>query len=212
VKDGRFNNPVRGRLNAHFFDLLERYMHGKYAAIKEELLSDLPDAIVELGPGAGANLRYLGKGTRLIAVEPNVQFHPVLRKRAEEHGISLDLHGLAGESLDLPSSSSDFVFASLVLCSVRDPQRVLSEVIRILKPGGRFACVEHVAAPHGSTLRAIQHTVERPWKWVFEGCELCRDTKQLLEIAGFSSVRVTSLTLPTIFVPIRPQIAALCVK
>lgn len=212
MDDARLDNPVRGRFNARFFDLLERYMHGKYAAIKEELLSDLPDQVVELGPGAGANLRYLPKGTRLIAIEPNVRFHPILRRRAAEHGVDLDLHGLAGESLDLPSSSSDFVFASLVLCSVSNPQRVLSEVIRVLKPGGRFACVEHVAAPGGSTLRAMQHAIERPWRWVFEGCELCRNTKQALESAGFSSVQVKSLTLPTIFVPIRPQIAALCVK
>lgn len=187
-------------------------MHGKYAAIKTELLADLPPVIVELGPGAGANLRYLPKGTRLIAIEPNVHFHPVLRRRAREHGIELDLRGLAGESVDLPSSSVDFVLASLVLCSVSRPEQVLSEVIRILRPGGRFACVEHVAAPDGSALQALQQTIAKPWKWFFEGCELCRDTGRLLKNAGFASVQMRSLTLPTIFVPIRPQIAAVCVK
>ena len=212
MDSGRLDNPVRGRFNAAFFDALEQYMHRKYASIKRELLTDLPPEVVELGPGAGANLRYLPKGTRLIGIEPNVHFHPVLKRRARQHGIELDLRGLAGESLDLQSSSVEFVFASLVLCSVGNPEQVLAEVFRVLKPGGRFACVEHVAAPDESALLTLQKTIAKPWKWAFEGCELCRDTGRTLKNAGFSRVEVRFLTLPTIFIPIRPQIAAVCFK
>ena len=94
-------------------------MHWKYAGIKSRLLGQAPAVVLELGPGPGANLRYLPRGTKLIAVEPNLQMHPVLERRARQLGINLDLRGLAGESLDLPSASVDFVFSLLVLCCAR---------------------------------------------------------------------------------------------
>jgi SAM-dependent methyltransferase len=206
------DNPVRGRFNAWFFSALDGYMHRKYATIKSGLFASAPPVVVELGPGSGANLRYLQAGTRLIAIEPNLQMHDLLRRRAKQRGIDLDLRGLAGENLDLPSASVDFVFSSLVLCSVDRPGQVLAEVRRVLRPGGRFACVEHVAAPIGSRIYGLQRIIKRPWKWVFEGCDLCRDTGSTLRSAGFAKVDVQSLVLPTIFVPIRHQIAAVCVN
>ena len=206
------DNAVRGRFNAWFFDVLEGYMHWKYAPIKSQLLAGVPPVLVELGPGAGANMRYLPRGTRLIAIEPNVHFHNILRRRAMQRGIELDLHGLAGEALDLPDDSVDFVFSSLVLCSVSDPGSVAAEVLRVLKPGGRFACVEHVEAPAGTAMRSLQKTLAGPWKWIFEGCDLCRDTATTLRQAGFSEVHVQPMILPTLFVPIRHQITAMCIK
>ena len=206
------DNPVRGRFNAWFLAALDGYMHWKYAAIKSRLLGQAPAVVVELGPGPGTNLRYLPRGTKLIAVEPNPHMHPMLERRARQLGIDLDLRGRAGESLDLPSASVDFVFSSLVLCTVENPEQVIAEVRRVLKPGGRFACVEHVEAPAGSAIHRMQRLIRRPWKWVFEGCDLCRDTGATLRSSGFAQVDVQSLVLPTIFVPIRHQITAMCVK
>jgi SAM-dependent methyltransferase len=207
-----FDNPVRGRVNAWFFASLEGYMHRKYADVKSRLLADVPGVVVELGPGAGANLRYLPAGTRLIAIEPNRRMHKVLRRRAEQCGVMLDLRVDAGEALDLPSSSVDFVFTTLVLCSVANPARVLTEVRRVLRPGGRFACVEHVVAPPDSGIRTLQRVLAHPWRWFFEGCDLCRDTGATLQAAGFAHVDLQRLVFRTVFVPIRYQISALCVK
>jgi SAM-dependent methyltransferase len=207
-----FDNPIRGRFNAWFLAALDGYMHWKYAGVKSRLLANAPPVVVELGPGAGANLRYLAPGTRLIAVEPNRRMHGVLRRRAEQRGIDLNLRDLAGEALDLPSASVDLVFASLVLCSVSEPGAVVAEARRVLRPGGRFVCIEHVAAPERSRVGGLQRLIERPWRWVFEGCELRRDTGSTLRAAGFSKVDLQPLVLPTIFLPVRHQIAAVCVK
>ncbi len=187
-------------------------MDSKYAGIKARLFSNLPAVAVELGPGVGANLRYLPRGTRLIAFEPNRQMHRVLSRRASEYGIALELRGTAAETLDLPSESVDFVFGSLVLCSVGEPERVVAEVRRLLRPGGRFACVEHVAAPEGSGIHHVQRICRRGWQWVFEGCDLCRDTESLLRSAGFAHVEVQRLTVPTVLLPLRHQIAAMCIN
>lgn len=206
------DNPVRGRLNAWFFAMLDGYMHRKYAGMKRSLFEKTPPVLVELGPGSGANLRYLPRGTRLIAIEPNRHMPSLLRRRADQFGIELDLRGLAGENLDLPSASVDFVFSSLVLCSVADPGQVIAEVRRVLRPGGRFACIEHVAAPTGSPIHHLQRIIRRPWRWAFEGCDLCRNTGATLQSSGFSQVDVRPFVLPTIFVPTRYQISAMCVN
>jgi SAM-dependent methyltransferase len=206
------DHPLRGRLLAWGFAALDSYMHRKYSALKPRLLAPVPAVVVELGPGAGANLRYLPRGTRLIAVEPNRYMHPRLRRRAEEFGIDLDLRGLSGDRLDLPSACVDLVFASHVLCSVDQPLQVLAEARRILRPGGRFACIEHVAAPAGSAVRNLQHILRQPWKWAFEGCDLCRDTGEMLRSSGFTQVDVQPIVLPTMVVPIRHQIAAVCIN
>jgi len=210
MKSPVIDNPVRGRFNAWFLDFLESYMHWKYAAIKPGLFSQLPQTVVELGPGAGANLRYLPKGTHLIAIEPNRYFHALLKRRAEQLGIVLEIHEVSGESLDLPSSSVDFIFTTLVLCSVSDPDKVLSEIRRVLKPGGRFVCIEHVLAPKNSIINSLQRIIAAPWKWLFEGCDLCRETGDSLKKAGFSDVKIDSIILPTAFFPIRHQIIATC--
>lgn len=206
------DHPVRGRLNAWLLAALDEYMHWKYAEIKSGLLRNAPPVVVELGPGAGANLRYLPRGTKLIAIEPNTHMHPLLERHARRYGIDLDLRRLAGEHLDLPSESVDFVFGSLVLCTVESPKQVLAEVRRVLRRGGKFACVEHVEAPAGSSTGRMQHLIRKPWKWLFEGCDLCRDTGATLRSSGFAKVEVTPFVLPTMFFPIRHQIKAICVN
>lgn len=206
------DNSVRGRTNAAFFDLMDGYMHRKYAALKTRLFADLPAELVELGAGAGANFRYFRPGTKVHAVEPNRHMHARLAARARRHGIRLELHPHGAEALALPDASADAVVASLVLCTVADPRGAVREVLRVLKPGGRFVCVEHVAAPRASPIGLIQRAVHRPWRWLFEGCHTHRDTAAVLESAGFSSVSIEPFTWRSAFVPVRPQIAAVCVK
>lgn len=43
-----------------------------------------------------------------------------------------------------------------MLCSVEDVRAVVAEVRRVLRPGGTFVCVEHVAAPTFTGLWALQ--------------------------------------------------------
>jgi SAM-dependent methyltransferase len=208
VTDTDFStHPVRGPFNALFFWLTGGLFDRLLGPRKRRLLVDLPDTVVELGSGVGANLRYLAPGSRLIAVEPNPAMHPRLRRAARRRGVLLDVRQVPAERTDLPDASAEVVVSSLVLCTVHDVDRVLAEVRRVLRPGGRFVFVEHVAAPDGTALRRLQRWVRAPWAWCFEGCSCERDLGGALRAAGFESVAVETYRLRSPFLPFNPQIA-----
>jgi ubiquinone/menaquinone biosynthesis C-methylase UbiE len=144
-----------------YFAWLMSLLSDRYESLvtgrKQPLLSKLRGTIVEIGAGTGANARYLPQGTRWIAIEPNVYMHERLRRRAASHSLHLEIQATPGERLSgINESSIDAVIGTLVLCSVADPAICLSEIRRILKPGGLFVFLEHVAAAHGSLLRTLQ--------------------------------------------------------
>ena len=207
-----YPNPVLGRVNAAFFSSMNWYMHWKYRARKARLFAELPEHVVELGAGAGANFRYLRPGTTVTAIEPNPHMHRALHRNARRHGVDLEIRGVGAEGIELPDASVELVVCSLVLCTVDDPDEVLREVLRVLAPGGRFICIEHVAAPEHSALLTLQRLIYRPWKWFFEGCHTHRDTARTLEASGFSRVEIEAFTWRSAFLPVRPQIAAICTK
>lgn len=197
----------RGRFNAAFFGLMGPYLERSLRTWKRRVYAGLPQEVVELGPGVGANLRHLPPGCTLTAIEPNRYMHPRLEAAARDRGVRLDLRERTAEDTGLPTGSADAVISSLVLCSVGDPAAVLAEVRRILRPGGTFRFVEHVVAADGTPTRAAQRLVRRPWAWTFEGCSCERDLETLIREAGFASVDVQRYRVHTPLLPFNPQIA-----
>jgi SAM-dependent methyltransferase len=200
-------NPVRGRLNAAFFRVVDGYVHRLLGDRKAALLADLPDDVVEFGPGTGANLRYYRPGTRLVAIEPNPHMHRALAWTAARRAVDLDVRPVGAEATGLPAGSVEVVVCTLVLCTVPDPVAALAEARRILRPGGRLLVIEHVAAPDGSVSARLQGLLQPGWQWAFEGCDLCRPTGALLSAAGFATVELERYRLRSLFVPVNEQVA-----
>src|SRR5262249_2598870 len=146
------------RVSAHHDRLLE--------SRKRELLSGLAGTVVEIGPGTGANLRYYPADIRWIGFEPNPYMHPALLKEAQRLNMKIELHNAGTESMEFADGSADVVVSTLVLCTVTDPAQCLVEIRRILKPGGKFIFVEHVAAASGSKLLFLQRTFRPVWKFI----------------------------------------------
>ncbi|BCD96494.1 class I SAM-dependent methyltransferase [Marinagarivorans cellulosilyticus] len=101
------NNAIRGPINAWLFNVLSSYMNLMFGASKAQLFKGHPDTVVEIGSGAGANMRYLRRGTTLIAIEPNIHMHQNLKKSAKKYGILLEIKTTTGESIDIPKASVD---------------------------------------------------------------------------------------------------------
>ena len=201
------DHPGRGRFNSAFFWVMGGYINGLMHERKSAAFADLPPTVVELGAGVGANLRYLPAGAHLIAVEPNPYMHARLRRAARSRNVDLEIRSVVGERIDLPDASADAVISSLVLCSVRDPESVLAEIRRILRPGGRFSFAEHVAAKQGTATRWTQRTLRRPWAWIFEGCSCERDLASVIRSAGFTSVDLSDYRIRSPFLPFNTHIA-----
>jgi SAM-dependent methyltransferase len=202
-------HSARGPFNAAFFRLMDPVMESRLGPRKQRLFADLPRRVVEIGPGVGANLRYLPAGSTLVAIEPNRYMHAPLRAAAKRHGVQLDLRQTMAERTGLPDQSVDCVISSLVLCSVQDPVEVLAEVRQILRPGGTFRFVEHVVARNGSRTRTAQRLLRRPWAWTFEGCSCERDLEHYIRSAGFASVELERYRIHTPFVPFNTHIAGI---
>ncbi|MEM6326514.1 MAG: methyltransferase domain-containing protein [Bacteroidota bacterium] len=181
-----------------------------YGARKRDLLGRLTGTVVEIGAGAGPNARYLAPGTRWIAVEPNVHFHRHLRRAAEARGLELEIIGTVAERLPLEDASTEAVLCTLVLCSVDDVAGTLAEIRRVLKPGGQFVFIEHVAAEAGSGLRRLQRWMRGPWGLVADGCCPDRETLAAIQAAGFASVEAEQFRLRAGLVA--PHIAGIAVR
>ncbi len=163
---------------------------------KRALLGSLSGTVVEIGPGAGVNLSYYPAHVRWIGIEPNVHMHRYLHAEAERLGRDIEVHGVIAERIDLPDASADAVVSTLVLCSVTDVAGVLAEVQRILKPGGRFLFIEHVAAPRGTWRRRLQRLLRPFWRIAGDGCRPDQETGALVRHAGFADVDIDSFTVP----------------
>jgi ubiquinone/menaquinone biosynthesis C-methylase UbiE len=180
-------------------------------AHKDRLFRGLSGTVLEIGAGAGANFRHLPKsGITWIGVEPNPFMRHHVASEAERLGLNFELRSGAAEDLPAGDESVDAVISTLVLCSVRDQRRVLGEVLRVLKPGGRFHFIEHVAAPPGTRLRRIQTAVKPLWRRMGDGCHPDRETRRTLEETGFAVLDVEEFEVPLPIV--RPHIAGTGVK
>ena len=177
---------------------------------KQALFGGLQGEVLEIGIGAGANLQFYPQGIRVIGVEPNLHAHPYLRRAADEAGVPVELRTGTAEALPAEDASVDAVVSTLVLCSVDDLDRALHEVLRVLKPGGQFVFVEHVAAPRGTGLRRVQELLQPVWRVFVDGCRLDRETWTAIEQAGFADLRLDHFRLP--IYPTGPHIAGVATK
>ncbi|EDX83611.1 methyltransferase, UbiE/COQ5 family [Synechococcus sp. PCC 7335] len=185
--------------------------YSNMADLKRSLLANLQGTVLEIGPGAGANLAYYPTDIHWIGVEPNLFMHSYLRQEAQQRGLHhVDIHGGAAESLPVETAAIDTVVSTHVLCSVDHLDTVLQEIQRILKPGGHFIFLEHVAAENGSWTRRIQDKITPFWKTLFDNCHPNRETQKMLVKAGFSSVDYEhfQLNLPVV----SPHIVGIATK
>jgi len=210
-----FGNPLRGRFNAWILHITNNAGHKIHGKWKQHIFEGLPDSFVELGPGPGVNFRYYRRGSFLTAIEPNRMMLDRLRRNAEQHGIELDIRESKAERLDLADNSAEAVVATQVLCTVDDLNQVLHEVYRILRPGGHFLFLEHVAAPKGTLLRRFQdlNPIRQSWRWCFEGCNLNCETDSALKTVGFLTTELEHYKVKSLLpVPIRHFIAGIATK
>jgi ubiquinone/menaquinone biosynthesis C-methylase UbiE len=189
-----FRHPVTARLYARYSRAAEARGN---AEIRDRLLAGLHGEIIEIGAGHGLNFgHYPHSVTEVLAVEPE----PYLRQLAElaARSAPVPVRVVAGAAGRLPceDSSKDAAVLSLVLCSISDPQLALAEIMRVLRPGGEVRFYEHVVSSTQARARVQRLLDATLYPRLSGGCHLARDSRKLIEDAGFSITQCGRFMFP----------------
>eukprot|EP00898_Chlorokybus_atmophyticus_P007891 jgi/Chlat1/8102/Chrsp75S00604 len=171
--------------------------------VKKELFQHIDPScqeLLEVGMGTAPNLKFyaemLSPEVHLIGVDPNPAMSSYAMKAARKAGLSnIALLSGVAERLPLSDRSVDTVIATLLLCSVPDVTTALKEIQRVLRPGGSYFFIEHVAAPKSTWKRLAQDVLNPLQNVAADGCNLNRDTLSAINAAGFSRVDARQLNL-----------------
>jgi ubiquinone/menaquinone biosynthesis C-methylase UbiE len=109
------------------------------------------------------------------------------------------------EALPFEDASFDTAVFTLVLCTVPAPNAALAEAARILRPGGRLLFVEHVRSRHPGLAR-WQDRLERPWRFLGDGCHCNRDTAATIEASAFTVEQLEHGRMPKSPPIVRPLV------
>jgi SAM-dependent methyltransferase len=101
-----------------------------YHRRKRGLSGSLRGHVLEIGVGRGANFGLLHPDVRWTGLEP----HRATRARLPRDAVGRSVLDAPTEAIPLEDGSVDAVLATVVLCSVRSPERAVAEVCRVLRP------------------------------------------------------------------------------
>lgn len=165
--------------------------------MRREVLRGARGRVLEIGTGTGLNLElYPREGLdSLVVTEPDPHMFKQLRERAPKVCAGAELVQAGGEDLPFDDDSFDTVTVTLVLCTVPDQAATLREIKRVLSPGGQLLFLEHVRSNHAD-LAKWQDRLEKPWRFLGDGCHCNRDTEAAIKAAGFELSGVEHPELP----------------
>ena len=209
-----------GRIMAALYN---RFMRGPEQAClgawRAELLADAGGRVLEIGAGTGASLPYYpAEVTHLVAAEPDRHMRRQLLAAARDLSardairFELEPSECRADSLSFADASFDTVVSTLVLCSVDSLDSSLSEILRVLVPGGKLLFLEHVAAETNPERLAWQRRVEPVWKRVAGGCHLTRRTEHAIERAGFEIQDITRESIHKAMAIARPSVRGVAIR
>lgn len=165
---------------------LERSIYKKRLA----LLSPLEGDILDVGSGTGVNFNFYNEDSRVTAIEPSKSMLKIAKNKfGARQNIEFHQKGINDKGLEelLMPQSFDAIVSTLVLCTIPDPQLALDRFKRWLKPDGKLVILEHIHA-RKSINRRFQKIINPAWKFCGDGCNLTRDTDDLIKQAGFQPV------------------------
>lgn len=148
---------------------------------RRHLLKNVKGNILEIGIGAGTNLAvYPKEVSHITAVDPYVRELP-------QSSIVVTLLPESAEKMSFDDNTFDTVVSTFSFCSTDNLVAVLTEINRVLKPGGRILFLEHGKATN-KPCQALQKIFNPMYNVLAYGCNITRDYLEELKLAGFNIV------------------------
>ena len=115
---------------------------------RESAVRGLPiqpgDRVLEVGVGTGEALPLYPKNCEVLGIDFAEGMLKKARKRMEMHQLDhVTLRHMDAAQMELENDSFDIVMAAYVVTAVPDYRKVVSEMIRVCKPGGRIIMLNH---------------------------------------------------------------------
>ena len=204
---GRIYDATWGRAFALGYDFFfARAERGGLRELRRRALADARGRTLEIGAGTGLNHDlYPSAVSELVLTEPFEPMARQLREKASRLSIPAEVVEAPAEALPFPDDSFDTVALTLVLCTVPEPDRALSEIARVLKPGGRFLFLEHVRADEPGLAR-WQDRLNPPWRVFGHGCNCNRDTLATIERSPLAVERAERGRIPKMPPLVKPML------
>lgn len=140
---------------------------------------------LDVGIGSGLSLGFYGEHTReVVGIDSSAELLRFAEQRAQKLAIPVELLRCSAEAVPLEDESVDTVVSTFTLCSVGDAEKVLSELRRVVRPGGKLLFAEHGRAPDPGVAR-WQDRLTPLWSRVAGNCHLNRKPDDLIRSAGF---------------------------
>jgi ubiquinone/menaquinone biosynthesis C-methylase UbiE len=122
-----------------FFQQLDEYRYGKlnYLPRLMNFSAYKGKSLLEIGCGAGIDLvRFARGGAKVTGIDLSKTAIDLACKNFEQSKQNADLRVMNGESIQFTDSTFDVVYAHGVLQYTADPEKMIDEIHRVLKPGG----------------------------------------------------------------------------
>jgi len=156
---------------------LDRYRHS--------IIGEVSGLVLEVGIGSGLNLPlYDGAVGHVYGVDSSLELLGFSRTHVLEAVVPVSLVRASAEHLPFSPAAFDTVVMTWTLCSIPNPGAALTEIHRVLKPGGSLLFVEHGLSPENG-IAGWQHWLTPPWRRISGGCHLDRKMDDLIRAAGF---------------------------
>jgi ubiquinone/menaquinone biosynthesis C-methylase UbiE len=179
--------------------------HAGLRAFRGRLLAGASGDVLEIGGGTGANLPCYGPAvTSLTITEPQPPMLRRLEGSVRAQWPSARVLRAPAEDLPFDDLSFDVAVSTLVLCGVDDQPRVLRELRRVLRPGGRLLFIEHLRSGDPATAR-LQDRLNWLNRLVV-CCDCNRPTLDSIRAVGFAVTDVEHTELPKAPPFVRPAV------
>jgi SAM-dependent methyltransferase len=174
------------------YDLLEGAGARRRACPQRRLFAQMGERVLFVAAGSGLNFKHFPPHRSIVAIDVNSEMLERAHCRAKSHDGILRLMNADVQKLTFADATFDTVATASTFCSVPDPKEGLSELYRVLKPGGKLLMFEHVRS--GNALIALNQDMMN-FIMRLLGSNLNRDTASAVRSAGFVVDRIGSAYL-----------------